>query len=198
MLIVDIETSGTNPLKHSIISLGAFDLRDPQRHFSDLCRIWDGAHIMDEALNYNGFHETEITDQTKQSEGQLIERFLEWAMTSEDHTVAGQNPHFDFNFIQQACARSGLNFPLAKRLIDLHSICYFHMIRTGRVIPIEKGRSSLDSDKIMDYVGIPAEPKPHQALNGAKWETEAFHRLFFDQPLFEEFSKYPVPWVDNI
>jgi hypothetical protein len=50
----------------------------------------------------------------------------------------------------------------------------------------------------MEYVGIPVEPHPHVGINGAVWEAEAFSRLFYDKPLFEQFKEYPVPWVEKL
>jgi hypothetical protein len=66
-------------------------------------------------------------------------------------------------------------------------------LKQGIEPPLEKQRSALNSDRVMKYVGIPPEPKPHNALNGAKWEAEAFMRLFYDKNLFPEFKEYPVP-----
>jgi hypothetical protein len=43
MLVLDVEASGTNYEKHSIVSLGALDLRNPENRFYGECRIWDGA-----------------------------------------------------------------------------------------------------------------------------------------------------------
>jgi DNA polymerase III epsilon subunit-like protein len=61
MIVVDVEASGTNYEKHSIVSLGAVDFDNPENRFYGECHIWDGAHIMEEALEVCGFTETEIT-----------------------------------------------------------------------------------------------------------------------------------------
>jgi hypothetical protein len=47
----------------------------------------------------------------------------------------------------------------------------------------------------MQYVGIPPEPKPHVAINGAIWEYEALHRLIYEKQGLEEFKAYPIPWL---
>ena len=54
MLIIDIEASGTDYQKHSIVSLGAIDFHQPERQFYAECRVWDGAHIMEAALEVIG------------------------------------------------------------------------------------------------------------------------------------------------
>ena len=74
MIIVDIEASGTEPNIHSIVSIGAIDFDRPANRFLGRCRIWEGAHIMDGALEVNGFTEEDITDIGKQSEAELVEK----------------------------------------------------------------------------------------------------------------------------
>ena len=54
MIVIDIEASGTNYQKHSIVALGALDFDNPERRFYKECRIWDGAHYMEEALAVTG------------------------------------------------------------------------------------------------------------------------------------------------
>jgi len=196
MIVVDIESTGVNSTKHSLVSIGAIDFSNPNREFYDECKIWNGASIMDEAMEINGFSEKEVQDENKRSEGEIVKAFLSWVGESEEHTIAGHNVHFDLSFIQEACRRAGIDFTLAHRLIDLHSISYFHMFRNKGEVPRKKRRSALNSDKVMEYVGIPEEPKPHIAINGARWEAEAFSRLFFDKYLFDEFKGYPIPWLN--
>ncbi len=195
MIVVDIETTGTNPGKHSILSIGAIDLSRPELIFNEECRIWEGAHVEPEALKVNGYTEEQITDPAKQTEEALIKKFLAWMEEREDRTVAGQNPSFDTGFIRSASARCSVNMPLAYRTIDLHSIVYYHMVRRGETPPTIHHHSAINSDLIMAYVGIPAEPKPHIAINGATWEAEALHRLLYDKPLLTRFEAFPIPWL---
>ena len=194
MIIVDVESSGVDAVKHSVLSIGAIDFLNPKNQFYGECRIWDGAHIMDEALAVNGFTMEQITDKNKQTEESLVKSFLAWVETTSEHTIAGQNPSFDRDAIHKAAERYHLNWPLAYRTIDLHTACYFHMIKREVKPPVANKRTDLNSDKIMKYVGIPVEPHPHNALNGAKVATEAFSRLFYDKSLIEEFKGYTIPW----
>lgn len=197
MIVVDIEATGLNPDKHSLLSIGAVDFNQPERQFYEECRIWDGAHIDDAGLAVNGFTREQIVDPNKQTEGDLVKHFLAWAQASEEYTVAGQNPFVDVAFIDAAARRNHMSASLHHRIIDMHSICFAHMARRGLKPKITKGESNLNSDAIMVYVGIPAEPHPHVGLNGAKWEAEALSRLIYDRSLLPEFSKYPVPWLNE-
>ncbi len=58
--------------------------------------------------------------------------------------------------------------------------------------PTLHGHSALNLDAVLRYVGIPDEPKPHNALTGALVETEAFGRFFYNKPLLPEFATYPL------
>ncbi len=195
MIVVDIETSGVDPVKNSILSIGAVDFLDPTRVFYEECQVFEGAHISEEALAINGYTKEQAQDLNKQSDKELVEKFLEWAIGSKDHTIAGQNPSFDRDFLKYTAERYHLNWPLTKRTVDLHSVCYLHMIERGIEPPLEKNRSALNLDLVLAYVGMPAESKPHLAINGARLEAEAFSRLFYSKCFFPEYENFKIPWV---
>lgn len=195
MIVLDVETTGTEASKHSLVSIGAVDFAKPERQFYGMCKIWDGAHVAIEALAVNGFSEEEIRDPSKKTDGELVKEFLAWTEESENHTIAGQNPSFDVGFVKWTCLRNNLDFNLSQRSIDLHTVCYAHMLKRGLKPPLRNKRTDLNSDAISAYVGIPHEPKPHIAINGAIWETEAFSRLLHDKPLLSQFQEYKIPWL---
>jgi DNA polymerase III epsilon subunit-like protein len=196
MLVIDIEASGTHYEKHSIVSLGAIDFVDPTRQFYAECRIWDEAHVMEDALAVNGFTQAQITDPAKMSEAELVIQFLEWAQMCDDWTLAGQNVSFDRDMLKAATARAGRNWVLPYRTLDTHTMCYMHMIKCGVVPPVDvqHKRTALDLDAIMQYCGIPEEPTPHNALTGAKAHAEVASRLLYSRSLLPEFAAYPLPW----
>ncbi len=197
MIVVDIEASGTDPKKHSLVSIGAVDFLNPEREFYEECRIWDGAHVMPEALAVNGFSEKEIINPSRKDEGDIAKSFLSFALASEEHTLAGQNPSFDRDFIRSAIERVHGNWVLPYRTIDLHSLCWMHMIKSGYTVPHKHKRSDLNSDTILRYVGLLDEPKPHHALTGARMEAESFSRLLFNKSLLEAFKDFPIPWLGS-
>lgn len=194
MLVVDVEASGTEYHLHSIVSVGALDFANPDNRFYEECRIWDGAHVMDEALVVNGFSMEEITDPAKQSEGELMEKFYAWIESVPDHTLAGQNVSFDRDFLKAASHRAHMEWPLAYRTVDTHTLAYMHHVQRGLNIPTKNRRSGLDLDAILNYVGIPNEPEPHNALTGALSHAEVIARLLYDKKLVPEFDQYPIPW----
>jgi len=196
MIAVDVEASGTEYHKHSIVSIGALDFDNPANTFYEECRIWDGAHIMDEALEVCGFTKEEVTDPSKKSEAEVVRAFLAWGMDIDNRTLVGQNISFDRDFIKAAAERAGENYTLPYRTIDTHTLAYMHMVKRGLTPPFdkEKHRTALNLDAVLNYVGIPEEPTPHNALTGAFSHAEVTSRLLYDKQLLENFRQYPISW----
>lgn len=196
MICVDIEATGIDPRTHSILSIGAIDTEDPTRQFYEECRIWDGAHISDEALAVCGFTRDECVDPTKKTEGEAVQLFLAWAWEiTGDRTLVGQNVSFDRDYLQFASARGGLDWDLAHRTIDTHTLAVMHMVKSGLTPPVDNHRSGLNLDAILNYCGIKEEPKPHNALTGAMCHAEVFSRLLYNKQLLPDFSSFPIPFA---
>lgn len=197
MIVVDVESSGTEANIHSILSVGLIDFVNPTRQLYLECRAWDGAKIEDEALAVNGFTREQATDASKQSEAELVHQFIEWAKGMDDTTFAGQNVSFDRDFLRASAKRAGhTEWPFAHRTIDTHTLAWMHMIKRGLTPPIdpEKHHSALNLDAVLIYCGIPEEPQPHNALTGAKSHAEVISRLLYGKKLLPEFEKYDLPW----
>lgn len=196
MIVIDIEASGTNYEKHSIVSLGALDFDNPEHRFYEECRIWEGAHVNDESLAITGYSIEQINDSNKKPEGEVVREFLEWSQHMGDRTLAGQNVSFDRDFLKAACLREGLSWDLAHRTIDTHSLCYMHMVKRGLVPSIdpEHRRSALNFDAVLNYCGIEDEPQPHNALTGALSHAEVISRLLYGKKLLPEFGQFEIPF----
>ena len=198
MLVIDVEASGLDYEKCSIISIGALDLAHPENQLYEECRVWDGAHMEDGAIEVHGVSREAMTSQKKQSEADLVHKFITFAEGLQERTFAGQNVSFDRDFLKAAAARAGhTQWPFAHRTIDTHTLCYMHMIKRGVVPPIDpsKKHSSLNLDAVLNYCGIPEEPTPHNALTGAKSHAEVISRLLYDKQLLPEFAQFEIPWV---
>lgn len=192
MIVADIEATGIDHHKHSLLSIGAVEFEHPERQFYGECRMWDGASIMADAIAVNGFTEEECSDPKKHSLQELMESFLHWVEQCEEKTLAGQNTSFDRDFLNDSFARASIGWHFAYRTLDLHTMAYMDMIKRDVPIVRKNDRTGISSDIIFKYVGIPAEPKPHIGLNGAKYEAEAFSRLLYGKNLLPEFEKYPI------
>lgn len=202
MIVLDVETTGIYPNKNSIVSIGALDFSNPENQFYRECRVWEGAEITQEALDINGFTKEEITDTYKISLEGAVKDFLQGVGDIKDKTLAGENISFDINFLKDSIVRYGIDYYVGNRKIDLYSKCrivelhtesYTHHIKRGLEPPMKDGRSDLNLNKTLEYVGLPEEQKPHHALTGANLEAEAFSRLIYGKSLLKEFEKYEVP-----
>ncbi len=195
MIVLDVEATGVEPHKHSIVSVGALDFANPTNRFYMECRIWDGAHVMDEALAVNGFSREQITDANKPTEGDLTHEFRRWAESVAEQTFVGQNVSFDRDFMRYAAERAGhTDWPFAHRTIDTHTLAYMHIVQRGMQPPTKNRRSALNLDTILNYCGIPQEPAPHNALTGALCHAEVVSRLLYDRKLLPEFMHLEIPW----
>ena len=195
MIVVDMEASGLDVVKHGLLSVGAAEFENPGNTFYGECRLWDGAHIDPESLAVNGFTEAQARDPKKQTDGELMKSFLEWSSACTEKTLAGQNPSADRDLLRAAAHRYHFDWQFAFRTVDLHSVAYMHMTKRGVAVPLSHGHSALSLDKILVYCGLPEEPRPHNGLCGALLEAECFSRLFYDKPLLPDYEKYPIPWT---
>ena len=196
MIAVDTESTGLDPNKTSILSIGAVDTEDPAQQFYDECRIWEGADVSDEALAVNGFTREEIVDSSKKTESEMIRDFMAWAMARPgNHTLVAQNVAFDASFIRAASRRAGIESSFAQRSIDTHTLAWMHMTSHGITPPEANHRSALNLDAVLQYCGIPAEPKPHNALTGALCHAEVFARMAYTRKIVPEFEHYEIPWM---
>ncbi len=106
------------------------------------------------------FTRQQLEDSSKKSETELMKEFFSWIEKFENKTLAGQNPTFDRNFLNAAAKRAGLGMIIWRRTIDLHAICYAHMLGRRLEIPLSNERSDLTADMIFNYVGLSKEPRP--------------------------------------
>lgn len=167
---VDVETTGTDANRHSIVSIGAVNVTDPSDTFYKECRIWDGASVEQEALRVNGFSMAYVTDQSKPSESEIIIDFMKWLQ--DKPMMIAHNAAFDRDFVSAACKRAGFTSKFSFRTIDIHSITMMRILQNGDTPP-----ESLSLNKCLTYLGFPPEPNPHNALTGAQCNALIFKKL---------------------
>ena len=199
MIVVDVECSGLDPFTHSLASIGAVDFNNPTNVFYEECKIYDGAEISKQAQMINGFTEAQLKDKNKPTDEQIVLNFIKWSRGCENCTLAGMNTYFDRDFLLTTCRRYTIEWPFSYRILDLHSIAYANMLQRGISVPLSCESeqciktSCITTDGIFNYVGMPREPMPHQGLQGATMEAEAFSRLIFGRSLLGEFANHMIP-----
>ncbi len=177
MVILDIETSGLDARKCSIISIGAIDFDNPEDEFYGECRIFLNASINPDSLKITGVTESYIKDSNKQSPEELLKKFLNWLSDKKDQTIAGQNVHWDLDFLREQCKRSGIEYHFGHRIVDLHSIAYTKLLEKGETIPLRNNRTDLDLDHILSLVGLQKRQGNHNALDDCKLTLECFKKF---------------------
>jgi DNA polymerase III epsilon subunit-like protein len=195
MIVVDVETTGVNPRKHSILSIGAVDYNNPVNTFYGECRAWEGAHVMPEALEVNGFTEEMVWSREAKSMEELMAEFLVWSEKVDSKILAGHNVCFDKAFLQISTDIADLNWPFGERVIDTHSLTYVHMKQKEGREPFRDGHSMIDLSRIIEYCNLPSREGHHNALEDAELTAEVISRLTDGKNLVEKFREYKVVFV---
>lgn len=191
MIVVDVETTGLVPGKHAIVSIGAVDFDKPERQFMAECRIDQQTAVDPGALAVNGYTQSQIEDQTKPTLARITNDFLDWSRAAENKTLAGHNVAFDIGMLRAACSAAGAQWPFGWQALDLYSVA-FGVMKCAGSLPLAAGLTRIKADMVHEYTGLPPEPKPHQAITGAKMEAESFSRLIFGKNLLAEYRQYPL------
>ena len=192
MIIVDVETTGLNPQKHSIVSIGGIEFHNSKNQLYQECRIWEGAEIDREALVINGFTEESVKNINKQTLEETIKQFATWAQTKTG-IIAGANPEFDREFLKASFKRYNIPWNYNVITLDIRAIWYAHSLKSKHPLKMRNGKIIVNFDAVLAYVGLPSEPKPHNALTGAKLEAEAFSRLIYGRQLLPEYVEFRIP-----
>jgi len=193
MIVVDVEATGLDPAIHSLVSIGAVDFAHPERQFYRECRLRKGARLDAKAMAVHGISKAQLRDPAKPSIKQVLLEFLEWSQPVADRILMGQNPAFDRDMLKLHARRCRIKWPFGHRTVDLHSVCYAHMLAQGFKPPAKYGFATLGAGAIYGYVGLPEEARPHHALTGALMEAEAFARLIYGKSIIPTFFKYSIP-----
>jgi len=194
MIVLDVETTGTDPQLHSIIEFGAVEYEHPENRFAIACQAFPGALLSERALEVNGYDAQRVFDPSRPTLEDATRQAIAWSYTCADRTLAGQQiGSFDTRFLQTAVRLADTKWPFGIRTVDLHAVALSALRTQGLPIPLRFGVSALTVDSILALVGLPAEPKPHLAINGALLETEAYGRFWTGKPYLPEYQAYPVP-----
>jgi len=192
MIVVDVETTGLNPYKNSLVSVAALDFNNPKNTFYVECRVDHDAEIEFEALKVNGMSVNQIRDFSRPSVEQTLRQFIEWTKSCTNLTFAGENPATDKEFLRVACEKHGIAWNFGYRTVDLHSLAYAELLKKGIELNADNKLSNLSLSTTLQMLGLPEQPKPHNSLTDAKMEAEAISRIVYKKNLLPEFSDYVV------
>lgn len=178
ILCVDVETTGLDANRHSILQIGAEWIAGPRdgQTFAGSCRMFPGAVWTPEAAAVNGITQAAAEDPSLDSETDLVLRFITWI--GDAPMMAGLNPSFDRACIHSALRRAsagGMRTPafFPHRTLDLHSLAVGYALKAGELVPSR----GLYTDEIFHVLDLPTEPRPHVAINGARNSAAAFRKI---------------------
>lgn len=165
MIILDIETTGLDENINSVLSIGAVSLETKEEFYIEL-KAKENDIISQQALDINGFTlEQCYASNITQEEGYMM--FVDFCKKQNDFFIAGQQVgSFDLKFLKAINDKNNHKWLFGHRSLDLHSVAY------------AKFKKSLSLDNILLELGFSSEPKPHNALTGAKLEADCFIKLF--------------------
>jgi len=209
MIVVDIETTGLDPIENAILSVGAIYFENPKNYFYGECRINKEDKVSEQALIINGFTREDITDTKKQTEKELVERFYKWVDSQQIRMFGGHNVgSFDLNFLKTKSKKYGIKIKGGYRSMDLCTTAQdrYYDIHGGFLLD-DYNENAMSLDRVLDFCGILDERlkvdppkktivkhgKTHNALEDAKLEAECFSRLLDGKNLFPEYAKFKIP-----
>lgn len=167
LAITDIETTGLDPIGHEIIEIGLV-LADQKT--LEIREQWtvkiQPEHIETaepEALAVNGYKAEEWVDAYKLK---LAMKFYQKKTT--DAIFVAHNVTFDWSFIYEAFSKCDLTSTMDYHRLDLFSIAW-------GIHP--QGLMKYNLVALCEHFGIPKEPDPHKAINGAIAALEVLRKL---------------------
>ena len=186
VMSVDLETSGLNQEhdgrphgRNTILQIGAVDL-PTGLSFYGRCRPRPGAEINPEAMAVNGITPAELADSSLPTEGELLQAFTAWVRTTTGQgtkrMLGGMNPRFDLEFLKSSMRHAGMDpqrLPLGRRTVAIEDLCVAEAYR--RAVPIPE--AGFATDKCYLLLGLPCEPKPHNAYVGALYGARCLDEL---------------------
>jgi DNA polymerase III epsilon subunit-like protein len=181
MIVTDIETTGMNPRRNSIVSIGAVEFENPKNTFYGECRVEDGLPMDPMSFQINGFTVKQVTDRRKPDGKELLSQFCAWVGKIDERTLAGDNIWFDTGFMKEKMRKFHVRWPFDGEPVELHEIS-----------PINEGMP-WSLDLMLRVVGIPERKGTHNALEDALLTAESISRIAFGKGLIKKYARYKVP-----
>ena len=172
IMYIDLETTGLDPNKHSIIQLAAVYRNN---WFHKKCPHDPNLEIDDNALKINGYRPDAerkgwswVLNQTE-----MLKKFMFWLnelRSNDDVILCGCNVGFDYNFLNASIERYKIDADILRfRVLDVHQIAYF--------FNIIKNKKQMSAYSLYKDMGIEEERIPHTAISGVEKAINIFNKL---------------------
>jgi DNA polymerase-3 subunit epsilon len=166
LIIIDCETTGLEPYRHALVSIGAVQYEDQEKEFYIEMRPADGSEISDQALEVNGYTR-EYLQRIETSTYDGMRQFNNWVQLTENrlprHYLGGFNTHFDAGFINWSYEKAKMD-KTGIPIFDFHYLDLYSVF----VAKVGKRGQGTGLRGVCEYLGVKPESYPHNALNGAR------------------------------
>lgn len=172
LVVIDVETSGVNPFRHEILSVGLVPM--------DIGLPTAVVHIRPDTIQWSEFARKNFEQFSAEWYAQAIspikaceaiEEFLNRTFPGRSATPVGHNIGFDLGFLKKLAFLGDRDeiAGLSHRAIDTHTL--LHLLFLQGKIP----KQATSSDGAFDYFGIQIEKsRRHTALGDAMATRELF------------------------
>ena len=166
-IIVDTETSGDDELKHEILEIGLLVVSQKDWAVIDsgnwLIKPHHIENAIPAALERNGYNEHDWRNAPELSDVMPI-----FSEKTKDGIFMAFNVSFDWAFIKNAFRIT--NVP---NLMDYHRLDVLTLAWALGGDNLER----LNLKAVAEFFGVPPEPDPHRAINGAETALEVLKKI---------------------
>lgn len=177
LIVVDTETAGLDPNKHSILTFGACLYHDGAVVSTFLGKVCEPVLCVDEeALAVNGLKVADVTGWDTPL--QVVIQFQQWLLRNEQYgkqTLVAHGVRFDEPFLRRLWDLAGKNFDeqFSHRMVCTQSAA--HLLALARRLDLPGNSTSLDN--VAAVFGFKREHKNHDALEDAILTARVLRRL---------------------
>jgi DNA polymerase III epsilon subunit-like protein len=174
LLVIDVETTGSNPLIHEVVDMGAVLLDGttlvPIKEFSSLVRPESLAFVNPDSMKIHGLTESQM--ETAPLAPQVASTFSE--QLGGDFTLCGWNICFDAQFLASFFRKVG-KYDFFER-IDYHKLDLWSLLESLWALGQLNVHPKSFSD-VCSHFGL-ARDRNHRALQDALLSAEVLRRAF--------------------
>lgn len=166
--ITDVETTGIDPKTQEIVEIGLVLVNQQTLEIVETLEVKARPEHLETAtefaLKLNGYNAADW-----QNAPTLQTAMSLYGEATKDAIFCAHNVTFDWSFILEAFQKTGVKNLLDYHRVDLFTMAWMKLRNSG----LEK----FNMNEVAKYLGIPEEPMPHRAINGAMTAYEIYKRM---------------------
>lgn len=164
----DVETTGLDASRHEIIELGLVVIDQKTLSIIDALDLKIAPEHIEtaspKALEINGYAPADWEGATS-----LDAAMRAYSDKTAEAMFSAHNITFDWAFISTAFTKTGTSNHMDYHRLDLLTMAWFALRN--------RGAEKLNLNAVAKFLGVPEEPLPHRAINGALLGYQVFCKL---------------------